>query len=111
MAPGGVANIDRESKRNTREKYRHDKKQANRENVFLLFFDMRPFFTGENDLLRSRRQMHLCSLIYDQDSFQGRDFRQLLRGPIFVHLINAGFYISIDFDRYIFGPGSSWIVI
>ena len=28
-----------------------------------------------------------------------------------VHLINAGFYISIDFDRYIFGSGSPWIVI
>ena len=28
-----------------------------------------------------------------------------------MHLINAGFYISIDFDRYIFGSGSPWIVI
>ena len=28
-----------------------------------------------------------------------------------VHFINAGFYISIDFDRYIFGSGSPWIVI
>ena len=32
-------------------------------------------------------------------------------GSDFLHLINAGFYISIDFDRYIFGSGSPWIVI
>ena len=37
--------------------------------------------------------------------------KNLSTGSDSVHLINAGFYISIDFDRYIFGSGSPWIVI